>query len=325
MEPSASAQGSYADRRVSSGGSGAFEKYYDDAPPGKHGEALGMATLGAGAVGAAGRRGKDYNNVSTFNKIAGERGSGKRKAFIIGVTAAVVLILVVAIVVPIVAVLLKDDDKNNSNNANSGDSGNSGNSGSGGGDGKGKSSPKVLVTGGNGSTIDLGNGKSFTYLNNFGGFWVSIPLNNSAQAQNYTKPLSEEWDYANDRILGVNLGGWLVPEPFIAPALFEPYENTSSPAVDEFTLSQKWLQEGGADNLKTKMTQHYDTFITERDFASIAAAGLNWVRLPIGFWALETYSDEPFLEGVSWNYFLKAIEWARKYGLRILLDLHAAP
>jgi len=40
---------------------------------------------------------------------------------------------------------------------------------------------------------------------------------------------------------------------------------------------------------------------TERDFADIAAAGLNWVRIPIGYWAIETQGDEPFLEGVSWK------------------------
>ena len=36
------------------------------------------------------------------------------------------------------------------------------------------------------------------------------------------------------------------------------------------------------------------------------AAGLNWVRVPIGFWAVETMGDEPFLAGTSWRYFLKA-------------------
>jgi glucan 1,3-beta-glucosidase len=35
--------------------------------------------------------------------------------------------------------------------------------------------------------------------------------------------------------------------------------------------------------------------------------------------------DEPFLEHVAWTYFVKAIVWARKYGLRINLDLHAVP
>lgn len=40
---------------------------------------------------------------------------------------------------------------------------------------------------------------------------------------------------------------------------------------------------------------------TEQDFIDIAAAGLNWVRIPIGFWAIQTEEDEPFLQGVSWK------------------------
>lgn len=44
---------------------------------------------------------------------------------------------------------------------------------------------------------------------------------------------------------------------------------------------------------------------TEYDFARIAAAGLSWVRISLPYWAIETWSGEPFLEGVSWNYFQK--------------------
>lgn len=64
---------------------------------------------------------------------------------------------------------------------------------------------------------------------------------------------------------------------------------------------------------------------TEEDFANIAGAGLNWIRLPVPFWAVQTYPGEPYLEGVAWKYVLKALKWARKYGLRVNLDLHAVP
>ena len=33
----------------------------------------------------------------------------------------------------------------------------------------------------------------------------------------------------------------------------------------------------------------------------IAAAGLNFVRIPIGWWAIETRGDEPYLPKVSWK------------------------
>lgn len=88
---------------------------------------------------------------------------------------------------------------------------------------------------------------------------------------------------------------------------------------------QQWTKESGADGARQRLINHYDTFVTEQDFAEIAAAGLNWIRLPIGYWAVSTEAGEPFLQGVSWSYFLKAIKWARKYGLRINLDLHNVP
>src|SRR5689334_10993373 len=96
-------------------------------------------------------------------------------------------------------------------------------------------------------------------------------------------------------------------------------------------------QDTAGGGLQTLLEEHYKTFIvsfssringseltelpqTEKDFAAIAAAGLNWVRIPLPFWAIEVWDDEPFLPRVCWSYFLKAIKWARKYGLRINLD-----
>jgi len=57
----------------------------------------------------------------------------------------------------------------------------------------------------------------------------------------------------------------------------------------------------------------------------MAGAGLNWIRLPIPFWAIETWEGEPFLAKVCWKYILRVFSWARKYGLRINLDLHTIP
>ncbi|CAL1705012.1 unnamed protein product [Somion occarium] len=147
------------------------------------------------------------------------------------------------------------------------------------------------------------------------------PFNNGARAQSFTPALNETFRYGIDQIRGVNLGGWLNTEPFITPALYEKYANSSNPAVDEWTLSENMAADGGLQQLE----DHYKTFITEKDFAEIAAAGLNWVRIPIPYWAVETWDGEPFLAKTCWTYFLKAIQWARKYGIRINLDLHAVP
>ncbi|KAF7345315.1 Glycoside hydrolase [Mycena sanguinolenta] len=181
----------------------------------------------------------------------------------------------------------------------------------------------VAVTGGDGSTITADDGSNFTYTNPFGGTWywdANDPFNNGARPQSWSPALNETFNFGADKIRGVNIGGWLVTEPFITPALYQTVQ-ASAPSgitvVDEYTL----LQAGG----QAALEDHYKTFITEQDFMQIAAAGLNFVRIPIAYWAIEVLEGEGFLANVSWTYFLKAIQWARKYGLRINVDLHALP
>ncbi|KAJ6565741.1 glycoside hydrolase superfamily, partial [Mycena sp. CBHHK59/15] len=74
---------------------------------------------------------------------------------------------------------------------------------------------------------------------------------------------------------------------------------------------------------------------TEADIAQIAGAELNWIRVPIPFWAISTWADEgaarraavaePFLEGVCWKYIVRLLGWAHNYGIRVNLDLHTVP
>nr|GMC77000.1 probable glucan 1,3-beta-glucosidase A [Ipomoea batatas] len=73
------------------------------------------------------------------------------------------------------------------------------------------------------------------------------------------------------------------------------------------------------------MREHWDTFIVEEDFKWISNNGLNAVRIPVGWWiASDPNPPKPFVGGS-----LKALDnaflWATKYGLKVLLELHAAP
>ncbi|KAI6711218.1 hypothetical protein PZA11_000296 [Diplocarpon coronariae] len=138
----------------------------------------------------------------------------------------------------------------------------------------------------------------------------------SKSASSNTPPISTPWgSYADKPARGVNLGGWLSLEPFITPSLF------SDPGVvDEWTLT-KYLGTGAKDALE----KHYATFVTEQTFKDIAAAGLDHVRIPFSYWAVATYDGDPYVYRVSWRYLLRGIEWARKHGLRINLDLHGVP
>ncbi|KAJ6528100.1 glycoside hydrolase superfamily [Mycena capillaripes] len=257
----------------------------------------------------------------------GARSSVRRKRLIgLGVLAALIVVVLV-VVLPIYFVIIKKHHDAPSAPASSGTA-----TASSGGDGTGQTSPVGILTGGDGSTVVTASGESFTYKNPFGGYWISDPQNpfaSGARANNWTPPLNESWTWGVDRVYGVNLGGWFVLEPFIAPALFQPYPS----AGDEWDLATLMRADG---TLEAKMEAHYDTFITEQDIAQIAGAGLNWVRVPIPFWAVSSWSDtgtddngnvvgEPFLDGVCWKYIIRLFGWARKYGIRVNLDLHTVP
>ncbi len=94
------------------------------------------------------------------------------------------------------------------------------------------------------------------------------PYNNSARPNSWTPALNEPWDYSKDKIYGVNLGGWLVLEPFIVPALFEKYQNVtpnpaipSGQAVDEWSLSVAMLNDTSEGGGIGQLEDHYKTFI----------------------------------------------------------------
>ena len=59
----------------------------------------------------------------------------------------------------------------------------------------------------------------------------------------------------------MNIGGWFVLEPFIAPALFQRYADAG--AIDEWTISTLMAADTANGGLN-QLEQHYDTFIVRR-------------------------------------------------------------
>ena len=91
---------------------------------------------------------------------------------------------------------------------------------------------------------------------------------------------------------------------------------SKSEAQDEYSLC---LALG--DEAKGRLNRHREKFITAEDFRWIKACGLNAVRLPVGYWALE--APKPYVENSRFVDF--AFDQCRENGLKLLLDLHGAP
>lgn len=161
------------------------EKYSDgvDGPP--------EAMLASHAGGARGGRG--YRDASS----AGKQSFFQRyKKWII---TAIVLLLAI-IIAAVIGGVVASRNSSNSSSSNKGASGigsNSNTPGVGSGSNSKDAIENSALTGGNGSTITQENGQTFTYINNFGGNWVSTPFDDSARPQSWSPRLNETWDYTN--------------------------------------------------------------------------------------------------------------------------------
>lgn len=114
------------------------------------------------------------------------------------------------------------------------------------------------------------------------------------------------------KVKGVNLGNWLVLEKWMSPALFE-----GTTAEDEYYLPRQLSKEV----YEARIQIHRSEYITERDFVAIKAMGMEAVRIPVPYFI---FGDrEPFIGCI--RELDKAFNWAEKYGLEILIDLHTAP
>ncbi|OUP11073.1 cellulase family glycosylhydrolase [Collinsella sp. An2] len=113
-------------------------------------------------------------------------------------------------------------------------------------------------------------------------------------------------------IRGVNLGGWLALERWITPNLFEGIA-----AADE----REFYEELGWQQACDRLVRHRESFIDEKDFAFIHEAGCSLIRLPVPY---SVFGDVEGRLGCI-EYVDRAFEWAERYGLDILIDLHTVP
>ncbi|CAG8693201.1 20852_t:CDS:2, partial [Cetraspora pellucida] len=118
-----------------------------------------------------------------------------------------------------------------------------------------------------------------------------------------------QYAHKSEKIRGVNLGG----------CLFKQFK-LQDQVVDEFTFT-KFL---GHDEAKRQLHDHWSSWVTEQDIKKLASYGLNHLRIPVGYWSFEKKSTEPFIMD-GFHYLLKAVRWAKKYGMKVIIDLHGAP
>eukprot|EP01130_Rhizamoeba_saxonica_P000267 TRINITY_DN10243_c0_g1_i1.p1 TRINITY_DN10243_c0_g1~~TRINITY_DN10243_c0_g1_i1.p1 ORF type:complete len:602 (-),score=179.68 TRINITY_DN10243_c0_g1_i1:62-1813(-) len=130
----------------------------------------------------------------------------------------------------------------------------------------------------------------------------------------------------NMPLRGVNAGGLFLLEPWITPG----FVNWTLEMADQYTFCENFP--AGSPEQKD-LEDLWENWYTDKDFEFMVEAGLNAVRLPVGFWywAQAAGLDHkpytvPKQDILDKNHpITKFISMAKKAGLQIFLDLHGAP
>jgi endoglucanase len=118
---------------------------------------------------------------------------------------------------------------------------------------------------------------------------------------------------------GFNLGGWLLEEMWMSPFVTKPPAGGSQQAVkDAASLWSTIEARFGRDEAYRLKKEWRSAWLSEADFHRIKAGGFNCVRLPFIYDA----QNEP--DGL-FTWLDRAVNWAEKAGIYLVLDMHGAP
>ncbi|KAI0731003.1 glycoside hydrolase superfamily [Earliella scabrosa] len=130
-----------------------------------------------------------------------------------------------------------------------------------------------------------------------------------------------------EKVYGVNLGSWLLLEPWMLPQEWAAMggENNCDCKVcigSEFALAQAY-----PDTVDERFERHWSTWFNQTDIDKIVAAGINTVRIPLGYWIVEHLVDRKteFYPRGGIFHLQRGLKALKKAGVAVILDHHALP
>ncbi|KAF8493036.1 glycoside hydrolase family 5 protein [Russula emetica] len=133
----------------------------------------------------------------------------------------------------------------------------------------------------------------------------------------------------SSKIYGVNLGSWLVLEPWMLPEEWgkmggERCDNDCSSCIaSEFAFAAAYP----GDVVDERFAVHWSTWFTQEDVNNFKDAGINTVRIPLGYWIVEPLVNrvtEHYPRG-GIKYLANGLDMLRKAGIQAILVHHALP
>ncbi|GAB5593113.1 hypothetical protein Unana1_08013 [Umbelopsis nana] len=125
------------------------------------------------------------------------------------------------------------------------------------------------------------------------------------------------WNYWTEKAWGANLGNWLILERWMDSTIFDTYAPN---AQDEWNFCLD------ASNPAQALTDHWNSWVTESDFQTLASVGANHVRIPVGYWAFITPdAGEPYVSSGQLAQIERILGYCATYNINAIIDLHGLP
>ena len=115
---------------------------------------------------------------------------------------------------------------------------------------------------------------------------------------------------------GINLGNWLLPEGY----MFK-FKTANSPRLIQTVINELVGEDEGRRFWKT----YHENYITRDDIRFIKQSGFNSVRVPFSYRLFVSETEPQKLAGSGYELLDRVVDWCRKEGLFVILDMHAAP
>ncbi|KAH8995094.1 family 5 hypothetical beta glucosidase from glycoside dehydrogenase [Lactarius hatsudake] len=129
------------------------------------------------------------------------------------------------------------------------------------------------------------------------------------------------------KIYGVNLGSWLLLEPWMLPEEWKAMGGELCDKCSTCIASEFALVAADPDHADEKFAGHWATWFTKNDVDTLKAAGINTVRVPLGYWIVEALvnrATEHYPRG-GMKFLAEGLMWLRDAGIQVILDHHALP
>ncbi|KAI6160413.1 glycoside hydrolase family 5 protein [Pisolithus thermaeus] len=130
-----------------------------------------------------------------------------------------------------------------------------------------------------------------------------------------------------EKIYGVNLGSWLLLEPWMLPQGWTDMGGQICADCSQCIESEFAFAMAYPDTVDQTFAKHWDSWFTQSDLQDLKNAGINTLRIPLGYWIVEALVERPaenYPRG-GLDYLRRGLGWVRDSGMHVILDHHALP